>query len=219
MADEKKRAPAAPMDRWWIVAVIVAFCAAASFVLVFAPHETIDKIVRLVERLPGPAQLAILVGAIASAVAMLRNRKGTGGGGGAALALLGALAIGGLASGCGDLGGAASQHRALNVLADTANPTYDLAIESCDEAELFVIARPGTTFEQDEAEMTAIRAACDRVFGGFDALRVAHRLARAAVDGGGDALIAQALAELQAAWDALRALLPEIEGLVTGGGA
>lgn len=127
-----------------------------------------------------------------------------------AIVVVAALVV--MVSGCGT---AASQHRALNVVADLANPSYDLAIQACDEAEVFIIARAGTTYDEDAAAIASVRAVCDRVFAGFDALRVAHRVARAAVDGGGEALITQAMAELQAAWDALRALLPEIEGLVT----
>lgn len=116
-----------------------------------------------------------------------------------------------LTVGCGST---AAHHRALDVLAATVNPSYSLAIESCFAAEDIVIARQGTTEEQDSAAMESIRSTCDRVFGAFDSLRIAHRLARSAVDGGGEALVSTALQELHSAWAALRQVLPEIERLV-----
>lgn len=126
---------------------------------------------------------------------------------GAALAFVAMLLMGG----CGS---AAQQHRALNAVANVTNPSYDLAITACFEAEDVIIARTGTTFAQDVAATEAVRGVCDRVFAGFDALRVAERLARSAIDGGGEALVEQAFAELQEAWSALRRLLPEVERLV-----
>lgn len=125
--------------------------------------------------------------------------------------LLAVAVLTSLTNGCGS---AAQQHHALNAVANVANPSYDLAITACFEAEDVIIEREGTTFAQDVAATEAVRSACDRVFAGFDALRVAQRVARAAVDGGGEALVTQALAELQEAWTALRRLLPEVEGLV-----
>lgn len=112
--------------------------------------------------------------------------------------------------------GAAQQHSALNALAETADPSYELSVEACDQAEGLVVARAGTTYEQDIASMTQVRAICDRIFGAFDALRIAHRAARAAVDGGGEALLAEAMRSLGDAWAAAQRLLPEIAGLRAG---
>lgn len=100
MAEPKKtRAPSAQQDPWWWGALIVALVCAAS-VLVFAPEATIDKLFGLLERMPAPAQLATVIGAIATAVAVIRNRGG-GGPPAAALALLGCLGMGGMLVGCG----------------------------------------------------------------------------------------------------------------------
>lgn len=122
------------------------------------------------------------------------------------------VGIVGLLDGCGS---AASQHRALNAVSDAVNPSYTLAIEACDEAEQVIIARTGTTYDSDVIAIASIRSVCDRVFGAFDALRLAHRIARAAVDDGGEAL-AIAWAHLHEAWDALRRVLPEVTRLIDG---
>lgn len=107
MTDEKKTpaVPAPPLDRGWIVAVCVVVVSAAC-VLIFAPEHSIESVGKWIDRLPAVGQLAILIGAVASAVAMLRNsRKGPPGGPPsvppAVLALLAAIAIGGATSGCG----------------------------------------------------------------------------------------------------------------------
>lgn len=110
-------------------------------------------------------------------------------------------------------GGAAAQHRALNALAETADPSYELAAEACDEAEGAIIARAGTTYEQDREAIASIRSVCDRIFAGFETVRLAHRAARAAVDGGGGALLGEALSSLGDAWLAAQRLLPELAGI------
>jgi hypothetical protein len=127
----------------------------------------------------------------------------------AGIAILALLAIA-LLSACGS---AAQQHRALNALAETADPSYELAITACDEAEGVIIARAGTTYEQDRQAIDEIRVTCDRIFGAFDTLRLAHRSARAAVDGGASALIDEALRSLAEAWSAAQRVLPELAGL------
>lgn len=65
------------MDRAWIVAVCVALVSAA-MVLIFAPAHSLEKLGALVDRLPPASQIAILIGAVASAVAMLRDKRGKG---------------------------------------------------------------------------------------------------------------------------------------------
>ena len=84
---------------------------------------------------------------------------------------------------------------------------------SCDEAEGAVVERQGSTYEEDVASLTSIRSVCDRVFGAFEAVRLAHRAARAAVDGGASALLGEALSSLNDAWLAAQRLLPELAGL------
>jgi hypothetical protein len=130
---------------------------------------------------------------------------------GLGVAIAGALAFIALST-CG-CGGAAQQHSALNVLAQTADPSYELSVTACDEAEATVIARDGTTYEEDRESIAAIRSVCDRIFGAFETVRLAHRAARAAVDGGASALLDEAMRSLADAWAAAQRLLPEIAGL------
>jgi hypothetical protein len=113
-------------------------------------------------------------------------------------------------SGCGST---LQQHRALDTVAAAVDPSYALAVEACDEAEWVIVRREGTTAEADAAAIAHIRTTCNRVFGAFEALRIAHEVARSAVDGGGEAIKAAALARLHEAWAALRAIAPEIERL------
>jgi hypothetical protein len=123
-----------------------------------------------------------------------------------------------LVGGTGGCGSAQQQHTALNRLADAADPAYVLAIEACDEAEGIIIARPATTYENDATAMARIRETCDRVFGAFEALRIAHRTARAAIDGGAAGAVPAALAQLTEAWRALQMMLPEVTSMRTAGG-
>lgn len=109
-------------------------------------------------------------------------------------------------AGCG---GAAEQHRTLNTISDVVDPSYDAALSACDAAEDFIVRRQPSTIEADRADIARIREACDRVFGAFELVRLAHRSARAAVDSGAPGAMASAMADLAAAWDALRRLLPE----------
>jgi hypothetical protein len=111
-------------------------------------------------------------------------------------------------------GGAADQHRALNGVTAVVQPSYDAAVEACDAHEAAIIARAGTSADDDRAAILATRETCDRFFGAFEAVRVAQRIARAAIEGGGDAALQAAMASLAEAWAALRALAPEIEGML-----
>jgi hypothetical protein len=124
------------------------------------------------------------------------------------------LAVALVVVGCGPH----QQHSALDRLADVADPSYALAVEACDEAEGRIIDRPPTSYENDAAAIARIRETCDRVFGAFEALRLAHRAARAAVDGGASGALDAALSSLGEAWRAAQQLLPEIAGMRTAGG-
>lgn len=124
--------------------------------------------------------------------------------------LIACICVASCLSGCGST---LSQHRALDTVAAAVDPSYALAVEACDEAEWVIVRREGTTAEADAAAIAHIRTTCNRVFGAFEALRIAHEVARASVDGGGEAMKAEAMASLMDAWAALRAIAPEIERL------
>lgn len=108
---------------------------------------------------------------------------------------------------------AADEHRLLNGITASVQPSYDLAVRMCDEHEGTILARPNTTAEEDRAAIMALRSTCDRAFGAFEAVRLAQGIARDAIDGGGDAALAAAISRLNDAWAALRAMAPEIERL------
>ncbi|MEM8884919.1 MAG: hypothetical protein AAGD14_12680 [Planctomycetota bacterium] len=55
------------------------------------------------------------------------------------------------------------------VAADVVTPTYELTVEACHQRELAIVAREGTTREEDEIALAKIRAKCDRAFDGIEA--------------------------------------------------
>lgn len=133
-------------------------------------------------------------------------------------ALAVAVLIGGLAvalSGCG--GTPAQQHSRLNTLTAVADPSYELAVEACDEARDAILARTGTTYEQDRRAMDQINAVCDSIVEGFETLRGSQRTARQAIDSGAEGAAATAIAEALALWPRLQALAEDIEDLGTEG--
>lgn len=70
--------------------------------------------------------------------------------------------------------------QALTATTGIADPLYAAAVSACDGAEAVIVARPAT-FDRDKHDMAQIRAACDRAFAAFEALRHAQLAARALV--------------------------------------
>ena len=111
--------------------------------------------------------------------------------------------------GCGST---AQQHRTLNTLTDIADPTYAHAVETCDAFRDEIIAREGTTYEEDRAAMDRVHNICDRIVAGFELLRTSQLTARAAIDGGLEGAAREAVEHALGAWAELQALLPELFG-------
>jgi hypothetical protein len=113
---------------------------------------------------------------------------------------------------------ARDHHVRLNALTAVADPTYALAVETCDEARDLIVAREGSTEAQDREDMAAVVLVCDSIVEGFEALRGSQITARAAIDhglaGAAEALILQGLAS----WAELQALVPRIIAATTSGG-
>lgn len=131
---------------------------------------------------------------------------------GGALVLLALLLVG--------CGGAATRqgHEALNLVTDVADPTYELAMRTCDELRDAIVAREGTTYEQDRAAMDSIHDVCDPIVTGFEALRGTQLTARAALDEGLTAAAEAAIREALALWPRLQAMVRSLQELGTSGG-
>lgn len=112
--------------------------------------------------------------------------------------------------------GAAEQrtaHTVLNGITDVADPTYALAVDSCDAARDVIIARTGTTYAEDRSAMDSIHEICDPMVAGFEGLRAAQITARAAIDGGLTGTTLEAIRQALGLWDTLRALVPQLATL------
>ena len=136
--------------------------------------------------------------------------------------LIGALLVAALAglaiilTGCG-ASERATAHSALNVVTDVADPSYELAVDTCHELEMAIVRRESTRAE-DDADIARVRETCDAVFAGFEAVRIAQREARALVDAeGSGTVVAEAIEALGRLWRDLQALVPQLAEL--GGGA
>lgn len=132
-----------------------------------------------------------------------------------AIVVIAAIAY--LLAGCGAT--AAQQHRDLNTLTDIADPTYESALQACDAARDLVVAREGSTREQDFRDMGRINEVCDAIVFGFESLRGSQLTARAAIDNGVPAATATVLQEGIAAWQRLQAMVPELRGITDVGAA
>lgn len=120
--------------------------------------------------------------------------------------------------GCG-----ASEQRAahitLNGITAVADPTYQIAVDSCDAARDAIVARTGTTSAADRAAMDSIHEVCDGLVLGFESLRGLQLTARVAIDSG--SVEAAAVAAIQQAltlWAQLQDLIPQLDTLGTSGG-
>ena len=118
---------------------------------------------------------------------------------------------------CAGCGPAAQQHRTLNLVTDIADPTYDAALDGCDAARDFIVARQGSTEAQDVSDMQAINDVCDTVVDGFEVLRGTQITARAYIDNGLEGAATEAVRQALAAWADLQALVPRIQRLTSGG--
>lgn len=121
-----------------------------------------------------------------------------------------AFLVGLTVCGCGAT--QAQQHRDLNTLTDVADPTYALAVETCDAARDLIVAREGSTRERDFADLDRVNEVCDAIVFGFESLRGSQLTARAAIDSGLEAATATVLSEGIAAWQRLQALIPQLRG-------
>jgi hypothetical protein len=126
--------------------------------------------------------------------------------------MLGGMMV--LAGTCAGCGASAGQHHArLNAFTSVADPTYALAVETCDALRDAIVARPGTTYAEDRAAMDEIHAVCDPMVAGFEALRGSQLTARAAIDGGAEGAVLQAITAALAAWPDVQRLIARIDAL------
>lgn len=102
-------------------------------------------------------------------------------------------------------------HVALDSTSDAVNPAYQASVVLCDAAEGAIVARQGSSAEEDQAAMGRVRRTCDGVFAAFEQIRARHQSARALVvafeQTGADMdrdRVLDALGELQAAWRTLQ---------------
>lgn len=105
------------------------------------------------------------------------------------------------------------QHDVLNRITDVADPTYEIAVESCDAARDVIVERPGTTYQEDRAAFDAIHGVCDGIVEGFETLRGTQLTARAAIDRGAEGAILEALTHALQLWTELQALIPQLQNL------
>lgn len=105
-------------------------------------------------------------------------------------------------------------HEVLNTITDVGDPTYAMAVDACDAARDAIIAREGTTYEQDRAAMDQIHEVCDPIVAGFEVLRGAQITARVALDSGDFMGAAAAgIREALDLWGRLQRLIPQLATL------
>jgi len=109
-------------------------------------------------------------------------------------------------------------HIVLNTITDVADPTYQQAVDTCDDLRDLIIEREGTTYAQDRADMDRVHAHCDPVVEGFEALRGSQLTARAALDAGAEGAIAEAIRQALAQWPHVQDLVRELWQNLTAGG-
>jgi hypothetical protein len=126
-------------------------------------------------------------------------------------ALGGGIALAGTCAGCGAT--PREHHTRLNAFTAVADPTYALAVETCDALRDIVVARTGTTYAEDRAAMDEVHAVCDPMVAGFEALRGSQLTARAAIDGGAEGAVLEAITAALAAWPTVQQLIARIDAL------
>jgi hypothetical protein len=126
-------------------------------------------------------------------------------------ALGGGLVLAGQCAGCGAT--PRDHHARLNAMTSVADPTYAIAVETCDALRDIVIARTGTTYAEDRAAMDEIHAVCDLVIQGFETLRSSQLSARAAIDSGLPGAVEAVVAEALAQWPHLMEMVNNIDRL------
>lgn len=118
-------------------------------------------------------------------------------------ALVALLVAGSLVLGVGTLqacGTAAQQHRTLNAITTTADPTYEEVVTYCDTLRDRILARPGTTYEQDRSDMDEVHGICDPLVTAFEAIRGTQLTARAFIDSGAEEGARAAVREALVLW-------------------
>lgn len=139
-----------------------------------------------------------------------RQRPGTGGASSVLLVLVVLLCAGCGATARADA--ARSLHEGLNLVTDAVDPSYELAVESCDARAAVIVAREGTTAAQDAEAMAQVRERCEIVFARFEEIRTAQAAARGAASAfeSGDLDFAAALAavsEVRRLWGLVQAAI------------
>jgi hypothetical protein len=119
-----------------------------------------------------------------------------------------------LAGFCGGCGATAGQnHARLNALTTVADPTYAIAVETCDVLRDVIVARQGTTYAEDRAAMDEVHAVCDPMIAAMEALRGSQLTARAAIDSGAEGAVLAAITAALALWPQVQALIARIDAL------
>jgi hypothetical protein len=126
-------------------------------------------------------------------------------------ALGGGIALAGQCAGCGATAG--QHHARLNALTTVADPTYAIAVETCDALRDGIVLRSGTTYAEDRAAMDEIHAVCDPMVAGFEALRGSQLTARAAIDGGAEGAVLEAISAALALWPTVQQMIARIDAL------
>lgn len=104
-------------------------------------------------------------------------------------------------------------HDILNRVTDVADPTYELAVEGCDAARDAIIARTGTTYDQDRQAMDSVHEVCDPMVEGFETLRGTQLTGRAAIDSGVAGAATEGIVQAMRRWAALQELVPQLATL------
>lgn len=106
-----------------------------------------------------------------------------------------------------------TQHERLNLMTDIADPTYAMAVDTCDALRDGIITREGTTYQQDRAAMDEVQEVCDPLVAGFETLRGTQLTARATIDGGLGSAATESITQALALWARLQALIPQLSRL------
>lgn len=114
----------------------------------------------------------------------------------------------------------------MNRVTDVADPSYSLAVVACDgrEGQLIEACRKkgdGCDTEELRREVGESRGVCDRIFQGFETLRIAQVHARELVAAAGEdedawSTVLAASEEALGAWKEVRALIMETPWIAGG---